>query len=61
MKEDLNLLTPEQLSVILDISECTIKKLARSGQLPCVYVNRRPRFNLKDLLAFFRTMEGGAA
>ena len=61
MKEKSSLLTAEQLSTLLNVSEFTIKKLARSKELPCVYINRRPRFNLKKLLAFFERMEGGAA
>lgn len=61
MKELSNLLTVEELSGILNISEFTIKELARSRQLPCVYVNRRPRFNLDTLLRFFRQLEGGVA
>jgi excisionase family DNA binding protein len=61
MEELSNLLTAEELSEILNISEFTVKKLARSRQLPCVYVNRRPRFNLDTLLKFFRQMEGGVA
>jgi hypothetical protein len=61
MKRNSSPLTAEQLSVILGISEFTIKKLARSGQLPCVYTNRRPLFNLKTLLRFFKQLEGGAA
>jgi excisionase family DNA binding protein len=54
-------LTAEQLSKILNVSELTIKKLARAKELPCVYINRRPRFHLEKLLGFFRRLEGGAA
>ena len=61
MKELSHLLSAEELSEILNISEFTIKELARSRQLPCVYVNRRPRFNLDTLLKFFKQLEGGAA
>jgi hypothetical protein len=51
----------EQLSLILNISEFTVKKLARAGELPCTYVNRRPHFNMSVLLKHFAKLEGGAA
>jgi hypothetical protein len=52
-------LTAQELSLILGISEFTIKKLAREKQLPCAYVNRRPRFSLEEILRYFRRLEGG--
>ena len=55
------LLNAEQLSLILNISEFTIKKLARAKEIPCKYVNRRPQFNLDVLLEYFEKLEGGAA
>jgi excisionase family DNA binding protein len=54
-------LSAEELSLILGISEFTIKKLARSGELPCVFINRRPRFDLESLLAYFEKLEGVSA
>jgi len=61
MKKKKNPLTAEQLSLILNISEFTIKKLAKNGELPCRYVNRRPQFELAALLRYFKKLEGGAA
>ena len=55
------LLTAEQLSLILNISEFTVKKLARDKELPCRYVNRRPQFDMGVLLKYFKTLEGGGA
>jgi excisionase family DNA binding protein len=55
------LLTAEELSRVLGISEITVKKLAKSKELPCVYVNRQLRFSLNALLRHFKRMEGGAA
>ncbi|MDR2922640.1 MAG: helix-turn-helix domain-containing protein [Treponema sp.] len=55
------LLTAEELSLVLGISEITVKKLAKAKDLPCVYVNRRPRFSLNALLRHFEKLEGGAA
>jgi hypothetical protein len=54
-------LTAEQLSLALGISEFTVKKLARSKQLPCAYTkNGQPRFELETLFRHFRRLEGGA-
>jgi hypothetical protein len=61
MKNKKNLLNAEQLSLILNISEFTVKKLAREQELPCTFVNRRPRFNLDVILKHFEKLEGGAA
>jgi len=61
MKNKKNLLTAEQLSLILNISEFTVKKLARAGELPCIFVNHRPQFNLDVILKHFEKLEGGAA
>jgi predicted site-specific integrase-resolvase len=55
------ILTAAELSLILGISEMTIKKMAREGELPCITGNRRPRFELGAVLEYFRRLEGGAA
>jgi hypothetical protein len=55
------MITAEQLSLILNISEFTVKKLAREKQLPCVFINRRPQFNLDVILKHLQKLEGGAA
>jgi len=54
-------LTAEQLSLVLNISEFTVKKLAKNGELPCVFVNRRPKFDMEALLRHFRQLEEGGA
>jgi hypothetical protein len=61
MKRKKALFTAEQLSLVLNISEFTVKKLARDGELPCKYVNRRPQFDVDALLKYFQKLEGGAA
>jgi hypothetical protein len=60
MGKDFGPLTAAELSQILDISEFTIKRLARTKQLPCEYEHNRPRFNLEVIIAYFRELEGGA-
>jgi len=56
-----NLLTAGQLALVLNISEFTVKKLAREGELPCRHENRRPLFDMDALLKHFQKLEGGAA
>jgi hypothetical protein len=55
------ILNAEQMSIILNISEQTIKKLAKDREIPCIFVNRRPRFNWNVLVKHFHELEGGAA
>ena len=50
-----------QLSVILGISESTVKRLARNKEIPCEHEKKRPRFRLEALLDYFERLEGGAA
>ena len=52
-------LTAEELAEILNISVFTVLKLGRAGELPCKYVNNRPLYNFKRILAHFRKLEGG--
>jgi hypothetical protein len=63
-KENLSLmecsLSTEQVSLILDISESTVRKLAKTGQIPCMYEKHRLRFDMKVLLEYFVGLEGGA-
>ena len=61
MKDIKNLLSAEQLSLILNISEFTVKKLARDQELPCIFVNRRPQFDIDVLTKHFAELEGGVA
>jgi len=61
MKNKKNLLNAEQLSLILNISEFTVKKLAKAKELPCTFVNRRPQFDFDVITKHFAKLEGGAA
>jgi hypothetical protein len=56
-----NTLTAGELSLILSISETTVKKLAKEKEIPCNYVNRRPVFNWNAVIKRFQELEGGAA
>jgi hypothetical protein len=60
-KKTLTMISAEELSLILEVSEFTVKKLAKSKELPCTYVNRKPKFNIADILKHFNKLEGGAA
>ena len=61
MKNTHPLLTAQELSVVFNISEFTIKELARNGELPCRYLGRRPMFDLKAIRKLMDRLEGGAA
>jgi excisionase family DNA binding protein len=54
-------LTVSELASLLDISECTVKRLVKSKQLPCKHAGSDTRFNLCTLLKHFQRLEGGAA
>jgi excisionase family DNA binding protein len=51
-------LTARQLASVLQVSESTVRRLAREGRIPCVRLTPRLlRFNLK---AVCRALDGGA-
>ena len=51
-------LTARQLAEVLQVSESTVRRLARDGRIPCVRLTPRLlRFNLK---AVCRALDGGA-
>lgn len=52
------LLNAEQLSLVLNISEFTVKKLAREKEIPCTFKNRRPQFNMDIMIKYFEKVEG---
>jgi len=60
-KKEVALLTTEQLSLILSINEFTLKKLARTKEIPCVYKKGRILFCLDSVITRFKELEGGAA
>jgi len=61
MKNKKNLFNAEQLSLLLNVSEFTVKKLAKTRELPCIFVNRRPLFDLDTVIKQFEKLDGGAA
>jgi excisionase family DNA binding protein len=48
---------------MLGVSRKTLWRIVRSGELPAVYVDRRPRFLAEDVAAFIasRRQAGGGA
>lgn len=49
-------LTARQLAEVLQVSESTVRRLAREGRIPCVRLTSRLlRFNLK---AVYRALDG---
>jgi len=63
MQEEKNpqILNAGQVSLILNISEKTVKKLAKEREIPCYFINRRPQFDWHVLVNHFRKLEEGAA
>jgi len=61
MEKESTLITAEQLSLALNISEFTVKKLARSKEIPCKHSKGRIVFSLESVLDRFKELEGGAA
>jgi hypothetical protein len=57
VKQDLHFVSSQELSVILDISEYTIKKLVQKNEIPCSYIENRQRFCIEVLLDIFVAME----
>jgi excisionase family DNA binding protein len=52
-------LTARQLAEVLQVSESTVRRLARDGRIPCVRLTSRLlRFNLK---AVYRALDGSDA
>jgi excisionase family DNA binding protein len=54
-------LSAAELSLVLGISERTVLRLARAGELPFEYEGRRPVFRLETLYGRFKETEGAAA
>jgi len=57
----ITLVTAEQLSLMLGISEFTVKKLARSKEIPCNYVKGKIVFSIDKVISRLKELEGGAA
>jgi len=55
------ILNAEQMSIILNISKKTVKKLVKDREIPCTFINRRPQFEWNVLVKHFKELEGGAA
>jgi len=58
MKKKQQYLSAEDLAIILEVNVKTIKGLIKNKELPCEYVNRRPRFNLEMICKYFQKLEG---
>jgi hypothetical protein len=54
-------ISASELSLILNISEDTIKILAKTKQIPSKFENRRIWFDFPELLEHFQRLEGGTA
>jgi hypothetical protein len=61
MKNALSRMSAEELSLVLCISEETVKTLAKTKQIPFVRQKNRLYFDFTKVLDHFRKMEGGTA
>ena len=61
MKSIPKLISAGELSLVLDISEETVKILAKTGQIPCTYIKRRIFFDITVIMKHFQRLEGGIA
>jgi len=53
------LLTQKELAVMLAVSARTVRRLTRSGELPCVRLGRRlPRYRLEEVLEALHSDRG---
>jgi hypothetical protein len=57
--KNLLILNSEQLAALFEISEFTVKKLAKSKELPCDIVKGKPFFDAEKVLLHFHKLEGG--
>jgi len=61
MKNVPSRMSAEELSLVLCISEETVKTLAKTKQIPSVRQKNRLYFDFKKILEHFRKIEGGTA
>ena len=52
------LLKPEQVAEILNVSRKTVVSLARKGELPCIRIHNRLRFEVDEVAALVRRKGG---
>jgi predicted site-specific integrase-resolvase len=51
----------EELSVILGITDKTLKALARAGEIPCLKEKNKIYFDVNEIMERFKGLEGAAA
>ena len=58
---NLEKMTAEELAMVFNVNEATIKKLAKSEQIPYLHHKNRMYFNFDEILRHLRLMEEGTA
>ena len=51
-------MTAAELSAVFDIAEDTVKRLAKTNQLPCKRQNNRLLFDFNEIIEYFKRLEG---
>ena len=54
-------MTAEELSLVFCISEETVRKLAKTKQIPCLHTKNRMHFNFIEVVKHLKMMEEGSA
>ena len=54
-------MTASELSLVLNISEETIKKLEKAKEIPSFIIKKRKYYNFQKVLKHFKKLEGGIA
>jgi hypothetical protein len=54
-------MSAEELSIVLNISERTVKALAKNAEIPSVKEKNKFWFDFDKIMEHFKTLEGGAA
>jgi excisionase family DNA binding protein len=61
MKNDPNRMTAGELSLVLNVTEATVKRLAKTEQIPSFRIGAQVVFEFEKVLQHLRKLEGAAA
>ena len=50
-------MTARELAQVLNVHEKTVKSLAKTGQIPCLYQNKRIYFNFFEVIRYLKNLE----
>ena len=50
-------MTAKDLALVLNVHEKTVKSLAKTGQIPCLYLKTRVYFNFFEVISYLKNLE----